>query len=53
MTPAWQPGLAPVPSSLVRVIEELVPDGLWERIAPLLAPAQATSLPASGSAAGR
>jgi transposase len=25
-----------VPSSLVWVIEELVPDGLWERIAPLL-----------------
>jgi transposase len=38
MTPAWQPGLAPVLSSLVWVIEELVPDGLWERITPLLPP---------------
>src|SRR5688500_9061406 len=38
MTPAWRPGLAPVLSSLVWVIEELVPDGLWERIAPLLPP---------------
>ena len=28
--------MAPVLSSLVQVIEELVPDGLWERIAPLL-----------------
>src|SRR3954451_5587581 len=30
--------LARVLSNLVRVIEELVPDGLWERIAPLLPP---------------
>ena len=38
MTSAWQPGAARVLSSLVWVIEELVPDGLWERIAPLLPP---------------
>src|SRR3954465_11445958 len=30
--------LARVLSNLVRVIEELVPDGLWERTAPLLPP---------------
>ena len=35
---AWQPGLPPVLSRLRWVIEELVPDGLWERVAPLLPP---------------
>ena len=36
MSSAWQPGFAAVLSSLWWVIEDLVPDGLWERIAPLL-----------------
>ena len=38
MTGVASGGLAPGLSSLVWVIEELVPDGLWERIAPLLPP---------------
>src|SRR5215217_7474157 len=38
MTPAWPRGLGPVVSSLVWAIEAIVPDGLWERIAPLLPP---------------
>jgi transposase len=36
MSSAWQPGFAAVLSSLWWVIEDLVPDGLWDRIAPLL-----------------
>jgi transposase len=38
MTSAWQPEGWRVLRSLMWVIEELVPDGLWERIAPLLPP---------------
>ena len=38
MTSAWQPGGWRVLQSLTWVIEDLVPDGLWERIAPLLPP---------------
>ena len=36
MTSAWLLGSASVRRSLVGVIEELVPDGLWERVEPLL-----------------
>jgi transposase len=38
MTSAWQPEVWRVLRTLMWVIEELVPDGLWERIAPLLPP---------------
>src|SRR4051794_12029484 len=38
MTSAWQPGVRRVLRSQMWVIEELVPDGLWERMTPLLPP---------------
>src|SRR3954447_24620166 len=38
MTPAWQPEFALVLRGLAWVIEEFVPDGLWQRGAPLLPP---------------
>src|SRR3954471_20309111 len=38
MTSAWQPGGLACPAEPEWVIEELVPDGLWQRIAPLLPP---------------
>jgi hypothetical protein len=38
MTSAWQPGVWRVLRSPMWVSEELMPDGLWEGIAPLLPP---------------
>src|SRR3954451_3435456 len=38
MTRRGSRGFSPALSSLMWMIEELVPDGLWERIAPLLPP---------------
>src|SRR3954447_2946860 len=38
MTSAWQPGGLACPAELMWVIEDLVPDRLWERIASLLPP---------------
>src|SRR3954467_14655297 len=38
MTSAWQPGGLACPAELMRVIEDLVPDRLWERIASLMPP---------------
>src|SRR3954464_102685 len=38
MTSAWQPGGLACPAELMWVIEDLVPDRLWERIASRLPP---------------